>query len=138
MARVWRGAAFADFDNDGDMDVFVTALNDAPALLRNDVGNRNAFLVLRLVGKGKLRDACGARVTVRLADGRPHMEELHHGASFCCDNDPRLFFGLGAETSAKRVEVRWPDGATQTFTDVAGRKFYVVEEGRPDLVEDKR
>jgi hypothetical protein len=138
VARVWRGAAFADFDNDGDLDVFVTALNDVPALLRNDVGNKNAFLVFRLIGKGKLRDPCGARVTVWLADGRPHMEELHHGASFCCDNDPRLFFGLGAETSAKRVDIRWPNGETQSFTDVAARKFYVVTQGKNELVEDKR
>jgi len=138
MKRVWRGAAFADFDNDGDLDVFVTALNDVPALFKNDGGNRNAFLVFRLIGKGKLRDPCGARVTVFLADGRPHMEELHHGASFCSDNDPRFFFGLGQETSAKRVEIRWPDGAKQSFVDVAARKFYVVEEGKDALVEEKK
>ncbi len=136
--RVWRGAAFADFDNDGDLDVFVTALNDRPALLRNDVGQKNDFLVFRLVGKGKLRDPCGARVTVRLADGRPRMEELHHGCSFAGDNDPRLFFGLGREDFAKRVDVRWPDGETQTFTDVAARNFYVVEQGVKTLRKDKR
>jgi len=135
---VWRGAAFADFDNDGDLDVFVTALNDVPALFRNDGGNRNNFLVFRLVGKGRLRDPCGARVTVWLEDGRPRMEELHHGCSFCCDNDPRLFFGLGDETKAKRVDVRWPDGATQSFENVAARKFYLVEEGKPDLVEERK
>jgi hypothetical protein len=138
MERVWRGAAFADFDNDGDLDVFVTALNDYPALFRNDGGNKNAFLVFRLIGKGRMRDPCGARVTVWLADGRPHMEELHHGASFCCDNDPRLFFGLGAETSAKSVDVRWPNGETQHFENVAARKFYVIEQGKNELREDKR
>jgi hypothetical protein len=136
--RVWRGAAFADFDNDGDLDVFVTALNDRPALLRNDVGDKNEFLVFRLVGKGKLRDPCGAHVTVRLADGRPRTEELHHGCSFASDNDPRLFFGLGKETSAKRVDVRWPNGETQTFTDVAARNFYVIEQGVKTLRVDKR
>jgi hypothetical protein len=135
--RVWRGAVFADFDNDGDLDVFMTALNDRPALLRNDVGDKNNFLVFRLVGKGKLRDPCGARVTVWLADGRPRMEELHHGISFCSDNDPRLFFGLGAEKSAKRVEVRWPDGSTQSFENVAARRFYLVEQGKPRLTREK-
>jgi hypothetical protein len=138
IKRVWRGAAFADFDNDGDQDVFVTALNDKAALFRNDGGDRNAFLVFRLVGKGGLRDPCGARVTIFLADGRPRLEELHHGASFGCDNDPRFFFGLGAETAAKRVEVRWPNGDKQSFADVAARKFYVIEQGKDALVEDKR
>jgi hypothetical protein len=138
MKRVWRGAAFADFDDDGDQDVFVSALNDSPALFRNDGGNANGFLGFRLVGKGKLRDPSGARVTVFLADGKPRMEELHHGASFCSDNDPRLFFGTARETSAKRVEIRWPGGETQSFADVAARKFYVVEQGKDELREDKR
>ncbi len=137
LERVWRGAAFADFDDDGDMDVFVSALNDYPALFRNDGGNRNNFLVFRLVGK-KPRDPSGARVTVWAADGKPHMEELHHGASFASDNDPRLFFGLAQETAAKRVDVSWPDGAKQSFENVAARKFYVVEEGVNELREDKR
>jgi enediyne biosynthesis protein E4 len=137
IERVWRGATFADFDDDGDQDVFVSALNDYPALLRNDGGDRNAFLVFRLLGE-KPRDPAGARVTVWLADGRPRIEEFHHGASFCGDNDPRLFFGLGAETVARRVDVRWPSGATQSFENVAARKFYVVEEGVAALREDKR
>jgi hypothetical protein len=138
LMRVWRGAAFADFDNDGDLDVFVGALNDYPALFRNDGGNRNSFLVFRLVGKGGLRDPSGARVTVFLADGKPRVEELHHGASFSNDNDPRLFFGLGAETEAKRVEVRWPGGATQSFEHVAARKEYLVEQGVSELKEVTR
>ena len=138
IKRVWRGAAFADFDDDGDLDVFVTALNDRAALFRNDGGNANGFLVLRLTGKAPLTDPSGARVTVRLADGKPRMEELHHGCSLGSDNDPRFFFGLGAETAAKSVEVRWPNGESQTFQDVAGRKFYVVEQGRPGIREDER
>jgi hypothetical protein len=137
-SRVWRGAAFADFDDDGDLDVFVTALNDPCALFRNDGGNRNNFLVLRLVGKGGMRDPSGARVTVYLADGKPHLEELHHGISFCGDNDPRFFFGLGAETAAARVEVRWPGGETQTFEHVAGRTAYVLEQGKTKLRKDVR
>jgi hypothetical protein len=138
IKRVWRGAAFLDFDNDGDLDVFVSALNDHPALFRNDGGNRNNFLVFRLVGTGRMRDPSGARVTVFLKDGLPRMEELHHGASFCNDNDPRLFFGLGQETEAQRVEVKWPDGSVQKFEHVAGRKFWLVEKDKPELREDRR
>jgi hypothetical protein len=138
LRRVWRGAAFADFDGDGDQDVFVTALNEAPALFRNDGGNRNAFLAFRLVGKKPLTDPSGARVTVRFTSGRSRVEELHHGASFGCDNDPRLFFGLGADTAAKRVDVRWPNGDKQSFDDVPARKFYVIEQGVNALREDRR
>jgi hypothetical protein len=137
-SRVWRGAAFADFDDDGDLDVFLTSLNGPCGLFRNDGGNRNNFLVLRLVGKGGLRDPSGARVTVWLADGKPHMEELHHGVSFCGDNDPRFFFGLGKEESAARVEVRWPGGETQSFENVAGRTAYVLEQGKKKLKKDVR
>jgi hypothetical protein len=140
VKRVWRGAAFADFDNDGDLDVFVSALNDKHALFRNDGGNRANFLAFRLVGKGPSRDPSGARVTVYLQDGLPRVEELHHGASFCNDNDPRFFFGLGAETVAKKVEIRWPGEKTpsQTFENVAARKFWLVEQGVKELREDKR
>lgn len=135
--RVWRGAGFADFDDDGDLDVLVTALNDRAGLFRNDGGNRNGFLVFRLVGKGKLRDPSGARVTVELAAGS-RTEELHHGASYCSDNDPRLFFGTGAETSARRVEVRWPNGEKQSFENVAARRFYVIDQTKGELREDER
>jgi enediyne biosynthesis protein E4 len=135
--RVWRGAGFADFDDDGDLDVLVTALNDRAGLFRNDGGNRNGFLVFRLVGKGGLRDPSGARVTVQLASGS-RVEELHHGASYCSDNDPRLFFGTGSETSARRVEVRWPGGQAQAFENVAARRFYVVDQATGELREDVR
>jgi hypothetical protein len=135
--RVWRGAGFADFDDDGDLDVLVTALNDRAGLFRNDGGNRNGFLVFRLVGKGRQRDPSGARVTVHLAAG-PRTEELHHGVSFCSDNDPRLFFGTGAETAARRVEVRWPGGEKHVFEDVAARRFYVIDQTKGELREDVR
>ena len=138
IRRVWRGAAFGDYDDDGDLDVVVTALNDRAALFRNDGGDANGFLVFRLVGRPPLRDPCGARVTVRLADGVPRVEELHHGISYCGDDDPRLFFGLGRESAAKSVEVRWPNGEKQTFADVPGRRFYLIEQGRDALREDGR
>ncbi len=138
IQRVWRSAVFADFDNDGDLDVFVSALNDRAALFRNDGGNRNAFLVFRLVGKGRLVDPCGARVTCWFPDGKPHIEELHHGASFCSDNDPRLFFGCGSLKSIPKVDVLWPGGAKQTFKDVPTRKFFLVEQGKDALVEEKQ
>lgn len=136
LKRVWRGMAFADFDDDGDQDVYVAALNERAALLRNDGGERNAFLRFRLVGKGTQRDPSGARVRVHRPDGKVMLEELHHGASFCSDNDPRLFFGCGALERVPKVEVRWPNGEVQTFADVPTRRAFRVEQGRDELLPE--
>lgn len=140
MKRVWRGMVFADFDDDGDQDIWVGALNDKAALFRNDGGNRNDFLRFRLLGNERLRDPSGARVMVKRADGLTAMGELHHGASFCCDNDPRFFFGFGklpAGQSVTQVDVKWPDGSRQTFKDVATRRAYTVKQGEPALFPEK-
>jgi len=137
LRRVWRGAAFADFDDDGDQDIFITALNDISALCRNDGGNANAYLRFRLSGPGMQRDPSGARVYVHTPEGRVLMEELHHGASFCSDNDPRLFFGLGGYESVPKVVVRWPGGEEQTFENVETSKLYRVTHGQAELVLDE-
>jgi len=136
VARVWRGAVFGDYDDDGDVDIFMTSLNGKPMMMRNDGGNRNAFLRFRLQGKGGQRDPSGARVVVTLPDGAVIFHELHHGASFCSDNDPRLFFGTGAYESVPRVDVGWPDGTKQSFTDVSTRRLYRIEQGRDELLPD--
>jgi hypothetical protein len=138
MKRVWRGTCFADYDDDGDLDVFVAALNDKAALFKNQGGEKNAFLVFRLLGKGGRYDPAGARVTCWFPDGKPHVEELHKGSSFCGSNDPRLFFGCASLEKIERVEVSWPGGQKQEFRDVATRKFYVVEQGKAALREGKR
>ena len=129
VKRVWRGAVFGDYDDDGDVDIFMTSLNDKPAMFRNEDGNKNAFLRFRLEGAGNQRDPSGARVYVTDADGVTQLSELHHGSSFCSDNDPRLFFGLGAHASVPKVEVRWTDGTTQTFESVETRKLYRLKQG---------
>ncbi|MHC5115304.1 MAG: FG-GAP repeat domain-containing protein, partial [Planctomycetota bacterium] len=85
IERVWRGATFADFDDDGDIDVFLTALNDKPAMFRNDRQDDNRFLRFRLTGKGTQRDPSGARVYVTLPGNIRMLDELHHGDSFCGD-----------------------------------------------------
>ncbi len=136
IARVWRGAIFGDLDDDGDVDVLMTELNGTPALMRNDGGNTNAFLRFRLVRKDGMPDPPGARVIVTLEPGVSLLAELHHGASFCSDNDPRLHFGAGSRTSVPQVEVVWPDGSRQTFRDVATRKLYRVRQGQDTLEAD--
>ena len=126
VARSWRGAAFGDYDNDGDVDVFLTALDDRAMLLRNDTAGGGHFLQLRLVGKRSNRDAIGARVTVT-ADGRRQIRERKGGGSYLSASDGRLHFGLGPALRAA-VEVRWPDGRLQTLPDVAADQLLTIRE----------
>jgi hypothetical protein len=107
-----RGAAFGDFDNDGDVDVVVWNRNEPPSLLRNDVKGGNHWLQVKLTGTKSNRAAIGAKVTVEF-DGRKNARAVLSQSSFTSANDLRLHFGLGKAASAK-VTVRWPSGAEQT------------------------
>jgi hypothetical protein len=111
-AHASRGAAFGDFDNDGDIDVVVWNRNEPPSLLRNDLKGGNHWLQVKLTGTKSNRAAIGAQVTVEF-EGRRQARVVMSQASFTSANDLRLHFGLGKATSA-RVTVRWPSGAEQT------------------------
>ena len=125
--RSFRGAAFADYDDDGDVDVLLTAIDDAALLLRNESRQPGHYLQLRLIGNGSNRDAVGARVTV-LAGGQRQIRERTGGGSYLSGSDPRLHFGLGAAQVAERVEIRWPDGRRQVLVDVAADRSITVEQ----------
>jgi hypothetical protein len=127
-ARLGRGGSFADFDDDGDLDVLITNLADTPVLLRNDWPATGHWLRLRLVGTTANRDGLGARVTVE-AGGRS-WTRIHHAASgFLTQNDPRLHFGLGGATRVDHLEVVWPSGQTQSFDGLEVDRPFTVTEG---------
>ena len=126
-----RGCAFGDFDNDGDLDILVINLNEPPSLLRNDLSGDNHWLKLKLIGTESNRSAIGARVLVRYG-GKLQVQEVISQSSFCSSNDRRLHFGLGAATSAD-VDIRWPNGAKQTFANVAANQLLVIREGQPNF-----
>jgi hypothetical protein len=129
---VGRGAAFGDLDNDGDIDVAINNLDGGPTLLRNDVGSQNSFVVIDLVGRRSNRSAFGARVKVRSGD-LVQIAERRSGGSYISQNDTRLHFGFEKRTAVDSVEVRWPGGATQTFTGLPVNTFITVTEGESDL-----
>jgi hypothetical protein len=125
--RVGRGSATADYDNDGDLDLFVSNNNQRPMLLRNDGGNSNNWLSIKTVGNRSNRDGIGALITVHAA-GFVQSEEVRAGSSYLSQNDLRVHFGLGTLAVAETIEVRWPSGTIQTLQQIDANQFLVIEE----------
>ena len=126
--EVSRGAAFGDYDNDGDLDILVTQIAAAPVLLRNDGGNRRNWLRVEVVGTKSNRDGIGARVQV-ISGNLRQIKEVRSGSSYLCQNDLRLLFGLDKRTTVDSVLVRWPGGHTQRIANVPiNRLVTIIEE----------
>ena len=134
---VSRGAAFGDLDNDGDVDVVINNLDGAPEVLRNDGGNRNNFVVINLIGSKSNRSAFGARVRV-IAGDLAQVAERRGGGSYISQNDTRLHFGLEKRTKVDAVEVRWPGGAVEKFTNIPANTFISIREGEASWKEGKQ
>jgi tetratricopeptide (TPR) repeat protein len=123
-----RGAALGDYDNDGDVDVFIVN-NDGPGiLLRNDGGNRNRWLEVRLEGRQSNRSAIGARLRL-VAGGNIQVREVGSQGSYLSQNSLTEHFGLGAATRADTLEILWPSGSRQVLVDVAADQVLDVVEG---------
>jgi hypothetical protein len=113
--RVGRGAAFADYDGDGDLDVVLTQAGGPPALLRNDQATGHRWLRVRLVAEGPNRDALGARLRL-LAGGVVQTRRVGPTRSYLSQVELPVTFGLGPAGVPERLEVRWPDGTEEVFT----------------------
>jgi hypothetical protein len=126
-ARVSRAAAFADYDNDGDVDVLVTNNGDRPQLLRNDGGNHSHWIEIRLIGTRSNRDGIGAKVKV-VAHGIVQTDEAKGGMSYQAAHDHRLHFGLGDATQISVINVVWPSGAVTKLSDVQADRCITIKE----------
>ena len=129
-----RGMAFADFDNDGDLDIIVNnnpgdcgKESVPPVLLRNNVGQSRNWLVLHLEGAESNRDALGAEVRIYSGDFRA-LRHVHAGAGYASQGDPRLYFGLGSKDVTDRISVKWPSGKVQEFTNVKANRILFLKE----------
>jgi hypothetical protein len=126
--EVSRGAAFGDYDNDGDVDVLVLNLGSSPTLLRNNGGNRSLWLSLTLEGAKSPRQAIGTLVRCQVG-GRTLTRYFAGGGSYLSASDSRIHIGLGQAARAERIEIRWPSGATEVVENLAAGKFYRIREG---------
>jgi hypothetical protein len=124
-----RGLAIGDWDNDGAPDAIFTCVGDRPVLLRNNVGQKNSWIGLRLEGVKSNRDAIGAKLTLRVGD-RKLVRWLTGGSSYLSSHDKRVLFGLGNLTAGQRVvvEIIWPNGGTQVASGLEINRYHRIVE----------
>jgi len=129
---VGRGAAYGDFDNDGDLDLLITANNGPARLLRNDKGNQNDMLRIKTVGTRSNRDGIGAKVTVKTNTGMRLFAMAKTGSSYLSQSELPLTFGLGKPEAGKTVslEIVWPSGQKDAIPDIKSNQFITVKEGK--------
>jgi hypothetical protein len=132
LSEVGRGAAFADIDNDGRIDIVVANNNGPVRLLLNETAPRGHWLEVRLQGVKCNRDGIGARVAVLRAGQPPLWRRVHTDGSYLSASDVRVHFGLG-ESTAAQVLVEWPDGFKETWDQVRGDSFVTLREGTGKL-----
>jgi hypothetical protein len=132
QATVGRGAAYADFDNDGDLDLLLTANNGVARLLRNDNGNQNDMLRVKVVGAKSNRDGIGTKITLTTNKGSRQFAIVKSGSSYLSQSELPMTFGLGKPDEQRTVglELVWPDGAKESIPNLKPDQFVTITEGK--------
>ena len=126
---VARGAAYGDYDNDGDLDVVMTTSN-GPARLLQNTGGTNGALRVTTIGTTSNRNGIGAKVRVHPEGGAPRWAMVKTGSSYCSQSELPVTFGLGRAPAVTRIEVTWPNGRSETVPGVAANTAITIEEGK--------
>jgi enediyne biosynthesis protein E4 len=124
---VGRGACFGDYDNDGDIDVFIVNLNDRGVFLRNNKGNQNNWLTLNLIGTTSNRDGIGSRVKIK-SGGNEQTAQKKSTTGYLSQNDPRIHFGLAKNAIVEKIEIKWPSGKLQILENIKANQILTVTE----------
>lgn len=135
--KVGRGAAFGDYDNDGDIDIFLNNSNQPATLLRNDGGNSNNWVTIYAIGTQSNSSGLGTKITVTCKprlQAAPHgtlsvVKEVHSGSSYLSQSDLRVHFGLGQHTQINVLELQWPSGLTEQFFNLKPNQILRIKEG---------
>jgi hypothetical protein len=130
-AIVGRGAAYGDYDNDGDLDLLITSNNGPARLLRNENANQNDLLRIKTVGTRSNRDGIGARLTLKTTKGKL-ASIVKTGSSYCSQSELPLVFGLGAPEKDRvlSLEIAWPSGAKDSLTELQPNQSITIQEGK--------